>query len=151
MSVFFIFSFLNLVLLISTSLQLNEGTIFSTTLLNDTHPGMTEDEAFDTFIGALVLNNQTLTSDVLDRLNAFYPANDSANSGPFNTGNSLFDRAAAFYTDNIFLAPRRLFCDKAADEQPLFAYYFKEFIPGNNPTLGGKWPLDLQRTDLGRY
>ncbi|THH09024.1 hypothetical protein EW145_g2302 [Phellinidium pouzarii] len=117
--------------------NLNEGTTFSVTLLNLSHPGISENEVFDTFIGDLILDNRTLTQDVLGTFNAFFPANDSSLGGPFNTGDSLFDRAAAWYTDNMFLAARRLFFDKAASVQPLFAYYFKEFIPGNNPILGG--------------
>lgn len=118
--------------------QINEGTVFSTTLLGDTHPGLTEDQAFDKFIGDLILDNRTLTSATLSTIHALYPANDPANGAPFNTGNSLFDRAAAWYTDNMFLAPRRRFLDKAATLQPTFAYYFAEFIPGNNRTLGGR-------------
>ncbi|KAL5503975.1 hypothetical protein ACEPAH_8047 [Sanghuangporus vaninii] len=116
--------------------NLNEGTIFSTSLIILTHPGMTEDGVFDNFIGDLLLDNRTLTRDVLDRINQLYPANDPANNAPFNTGDSLFDRAAAFYADNMFLAARRLFFDRAASLQPLFAYHFREFIPGNDPTLG---------------
>ena len=106
-------------------------------MLNDSHPGLTEDQAFDQFIGNLILDNRTLTTDVLDKFHELYPANDSSLGGPFNTGDSLFDRAAAWYTDNMFLAPRRLFFEKAADLQQLHAYYFTEFIPGNNPILGG--------------
>ena len=106
-----------------------------------THPGSTEDEALDQFIGKLILDSSTLSQDVLDRINSFYPANDSSLDAPFNTGDSLFDRAAAFYGDNMFHAARRLFFDKAADTQPLFGYHFTEFIPGNNVTLGGAYPL----------
>ena len=113
--------------------------MFSETLLDDPHPGITEDAAFDDFVGALILDNRTLTSDVLNKFNELFPANDSANGGPFNTGNSLFDRGEAWYTDNMFLAPRRLFFDKAASLQTLFAYHFTEFIPGNDRTLGGKF------------
>lgn len=120
--------------------QLNEGTIFSEILINDTHPGLTEDEAFDKFIGSLILDNRTLTPRVLHVIHQLYPANDSSNGGAFNTGDSLFDRGAAWYTDNMFLAPRRLFFDKAVATQPLFGYYFTEFFPGGNKTLGGKCP-----------
>jgi len=123
--------------------NLNEGTIFSESVLNDSHPGLTEDEAFDQFIGGLILDNRTLTTDVLDTIHALYPANDSSLGGPFNTGDSLFDRAEAWYTDNMFLAPRRLFFDKAADLQPLHVYYFAEFIPGENPILGVQHASEL--------
>lgn len=105
--------------------------------MGDTHPGVSENTAFDQFIGALILDNTTLTPGVLNEIHALYPANDSANGAPFNTGNSLFDRGAAWYTDNMFLAPRRLFFDKAASLQPVFGYHFTEFIPGNSITLGG--------------
>lgn len=98
---------------------------------------MTEDEALDQFIGELILDNSTLTRDVLEKINSLYPANDSILDAPYNTGDSLFDRAAAFYGDNMFHAARRLFFDKAADIQPLFGYHFTEFIPGNNITFGG--------------
>ena len=106
-------------------------------MLNDSHPGLTEDQAFDQFIGNLILDNRTLTTDVLDKFHELYPANDSSLGGPFNTGDSLFDRAAAWYTDNMYLSARRLLFESAAPHQPLFAYFFTEFIPGNNPTLGG--------------
>lgn len=119
-------------------LQLNEGTTFSTSVRNLAHPGVTEDQAFDNFIGHLFLDNTTITPDVLNEIHTLYPANDTANGGPFNTGDSLFDRAEQWYTDNMYLAPRRLFFDKAASLQPLFAYFFTEFIPGNDPTRGGR-------------
>ena len=89
------------------------------------------------FIGDLLLDNSTLTSDTLDRIDELYPANDTSLDAPFNTGDSLFDRASAFYGDNMFLAPRRRFFDKAVEFQPVFGYHFREFIPGNNITFGG--------------
>jgi len=36
----------------------------------------------------------------------------------------------------MFLSPRRLWFENAAPLQPMFAYYFREFIPGQNPMLG---------------
>ena len=72
-------------------------------------------------------------------MNKFYPANDSSLGGVFNTGDSLFDRAEAWYTDNMYLSPRRLLFGKAAPMQPLFAYFFTEFIPGQDPVRGGVW------------
>lgn len=97
-----------------------------------------EDARFDEFIGQLILDNGTLTTDVLDEIHTLYPANDPSLGGAFNTGDSLFDRAEAWYTDIMYLAPRRLYFNKAAPTQKLFAYFFTQFIPGNNRTLGGK-------------
>jgi carboxylesterase type B len=73
---------------------------------------------------------------VYDKILELWPANDLLLGAPFNTGDSLFDRAEAWYTDEMFLAPRRLFFENAASLQPMFAYYFKEFFPGDNVTLG---------------
>jgi len=118
--------------------NLNEGTVFSESLINITHPGMTEDQAFNFFIGQLILDNTTLTSDVLGQIDTLYPANDPTAGGPFHTGDSLFDRAESWYTDNMYLSPRRLFFNEAAplSSQPFFAYFFTEFIPTNSPILG---------------
>jgi hypothetical protein len=69
---------------------------------------------------------------------ALFPANDPTLGAPFNTGDSLFDRAEAWYTDLMFLTPRRSFFQRAASLQKMFAYYFREFIPGSDPALGGK-------------
>ncbi|KIJ35514.1 hypothetical protein M422DRAFT_180686, partial [Sphaerobolus stellatus SS14] len=119
--------------------NLNEGTGFSSSVSG--LPQMTlaqENARFDEFIGQLILDNTTLTSDVLNEIHQLYPANDTSLGGRFNTGDSLFDRAEAWYTDNMYLSPRRLFFNKAAalPGNKLFAYFFTEFIPGNNPKLG---------------
>ncbi|TCD70105.1 hypothetical protein EIP91_004834 [Steccherinum ochraceum] len=95
-----------------------------------------EDAAFDKFIRDLLVDPAPVTADVLDEIHALYPANDTTLGGPFNTGDSLFDRAEAWYTENMYLGPRRLLFDKAATTNKLFAYFFTEFIPGNNPTNG---------------
>lgn len=106
-------------------------------LLNLGLTGQPEVSAFANFIRALVIDNSTLTQDVIDRFETLYPANDSTLGAPFNTGDSLFDRGSSFYTNQMFLSPRRLFFDHGSSLQPMFAYYFREFIPGNDPTLGG--------------
>lgn len=79
-----------------------------------------------------------MAQSTFDKTLSLYPANDSSLGAPFNTGDSLFDRAEAWYTDNMYLAARRLLFQKAAPLQPLFGYFFREFIPGNDPTLGGE-------------
>lgn len=117
---------------------MNEGTTFSTTLLDEGLSGAAEAAAFKDFIGHLVIDNSTLTSDVVNKFISLFPANDPSNGAPFNIGDSLFDRAAAWYTDQMFLSPRRFFFQHASALQPMFAYYFGEFIPGNNVTLGGE-------------
>jgi carboxylesterase type B len=114
----------------------NEGTIFSESVENLGLIGAAQDDAFIQFIGHLVIDNSTLTPDMYAKTLALFPANDSALGAPFNTGDSLFDRAEAWYTDIMFLSPRRSFFQHAAPLQPMFAYYFREFIPGSDPTLG---------------
>lgn len=104
--------------------------------MNLSHPRINEDATFDAYIGELLVDNRTLMQDVLEQFHALYPANSSVNGGRFNTGDSLFDRAAAWYTDEMFLAPRRLFFEKAASTQPLYGYLFTELVPPNPPLLG---------------
>jgi len=116
--------------------NVNEGTVFSTSIEGLGLAGAAQDQAFIDFIGHLVIDNSTLTKDVYDEILAMWPANDPLLGAPFNTGDSLFDRGEAWYTDEFFLAPRRLFFENAAALQPMFAYYFREFIPGQDPTLG---------------
>lgn len=117
--------------------QLNDGTLFSLAVLGLGLTGVAQDVAFDSFIEHLVIDNSTITNDVLAELNLLYPQNDTSLGASFNTGDSLFDRAEAWYTDNMFLAPRRLFFEHAAPYQPLFAYHFTEYIPGNPEVVGG--------------
>ncbi|GJE89460.1 alpha/beta-hydrolase [Phanerochaete sordida] len=114
----------------------NEGTLFSESVLGLSVPASEEDAAFDTFVRDLLIDPSTVTNATFATLNSLYPANDSSLGGPFNTGDSLFDRAEAWYTDNMFLSARRLLFATAASLQPLFGYFFTEFIPGNDPTLG---------------
>ena len=79
-----------------------------------------------------------ITTGTLDRVHELFPANSTANGAPFATGDSLFDRAEAWYTNQNFHGPRRLLFNKGASlGQKLFAYAFREFIPGNDPSLGG--------------
>jgi hypothetical protein len=93
---------------------------------------------------ALLIHNSTLTSEVQAEFRRLFPANDPSLGAPFNTGDSLFDRASAWNTEQMFLAPRRNFFNHGSALQPMFAYYFKEFIPGNNPVLGGThYPIGL--------
>ncbi|KAK0480364.1 alpha/beta-hydrolase [Armillaria novae-zelandiae] len=114
----------------------NEGTTFSTTLLGLDVPASEEDATFDNFVNHLVIDNSSLTPDLFTEFHKLWPANDSSLGAPFNTGDSLFDRAEAWYTDEMFLSPRRLFFEHASALQPMYAYHFREFIPGNNPELG---------------
>lgn len=118
-------------------LQLNEGTTFSGSVRNLSVSPDQEDARFNTFIKDLLIDPSTVTNDTFDTLNKLYSANDSSLGGRFNTGDSLFDRAEAWYTDNMYLSPRRHLFDRAATFQPLFGYFFTEFIPGQNPANGG--------------
>ncbi|KAF4571165.1 hypothetical protein EYR36_008493 [Pleurotus pulmonarius] len=119
--------------------NINEGTTFSGSVRNLRVPAEEEDAAFDNFIDRLAIDNSTYTSDVFDGIHSHFPADDSSLGAPFNTGDSLFDRAESWYTVQNYLGPRRLFFENAASRQPMFAYYFKEFIPGNDPALGGTY------------
>ena len=101
-------------------------------------PPAEENAVFTQFVQNLLIDPSTVTPATFDAIHALYPANDSSLGGPFNTGDSLFDRAAAWYTDNMFLSVRRRLFEAAAPRQPVFAYYFTEFIPGNDPAFGGK-------------
>ncbi|EIW63969.1 alpha/beta-hydrolase [Trametes versicolor FP-101664 SS1] len=114
----------------------NEGTFFSGSVRGLNVPAAQENATFNTFIKDNLVDPSTITQDVLNTINSLYPPNDPSLGAPFNTGDSLFDRVEAWYTDNMFLAARRLFFNKAAPLQPLFAYEFREFIPGNDPALG---------------
>jgi len=124
--------------------NLNEGTTFSSTVLGLGLSGTAQTDAFKNFIGHLVIDNSTLTNDVVNEFVELFPANDPSLGAPFNTGDSLFDRAATWYTDQMFLAPRRFFFQHAAALQPTFAYFFTEFIPGNNPVNGVAHASELE-------
>ncbi|KAK7461950.1 hypothetical protein VKT23_008383 [Stygiomarasmius scandens] len=116
--------------------NLNEGKSFSSTLLGLGLSGRAEDEAFVNFIGHLFIDNSTITPDVYETFLRMYPANDTSLDAPFNTGDSLYDRATAWYGNEMFLAARRLFVEHTSRLQPTFAYFFTEFIPGNDPVRG---------------
>jgi hypothetical protein len=87
----------------------------------------------------LVIDNSNFTPDIYAKTLAHFPADDPTLGAPFNTGDSLFDRAAAWYTDIMYLTPQRSFFQHGAPLQNMFAYYFREFIPGNDPTSGGNY------------
>ncbi|KAF7365209.1 Carboxylic ester hydrolase [Mycena venus] len=116
----------------------NEGSLgwYSGSLRNRRLVGAAEDNAFKQFMSHLVIDDSSLTSDVYAKTLALYPANDTTQGGPFNTGDSLFDRGAAWYGDVMFLSPRRSFFQQGAPLQDMFAYYFLEFIPGSDPNQG---------------
>jgi len=118
--------------------QLNEGTNYAQTVRSLNLSSSKENTAFDNYIRDLVIDNSTLTPDILTDIRKYYPANDSTAGGPFHTGDSLYDRAASWLVMFWLGAPRRNFFDKAAAFQPLFGYYFIEFIPGSNLARGGK-------------
>ncbi|KZV96659.1 alpha/beta-hydrolase [Exidia glandulosa HHB12029] len=121
----------------------NEGTSFADTLLPTAIPPTTslqiENANFEAYIRGLVLDGRTISGSTVRTIQSMYPKDDPENGAPFNSNSSLFDRGAAFYTDEMFLGPRRLFFDKAAtveDMGPLFAYLFMEFEPGADPMRG---------------
>ena len=122
--------------------QLNEGTNFAQAVRNLHTPPDQEDAAFTTYIKNLLIDTSTVKQSTFDKIHALYPANDTSLGGPFNTGDSLFDRAEAWYSDNMYLAPRRLFFERAAASQPLYGFFFTEFFPGGDPAKGGTSVLE---------
>lgn len=121
----------------------NEGTVWASSLLPTVIPPTTsldaEDAHFETYMRGLVVDGSTLSNATVARIQTLYPKDDPKNGAPFNTNSSLFDRGAAFYTDEMYLGPRRLFFNKAVaipGMGPLFGYFFTEFTPGANPMLG---------------
>lgn len=85
------------------------------------------------------MDGSTISNETLSKIHKLYPANDSSLGGPFHTGDSLFDRASAWYGDNMYLGPRRLFFEKAAPlGQKLYTYHYREFVPGMDPNFGGE-------------
>ncbi|KAF9266437.1 alpha/beta-hydrolase [Marasmius fiardii PR-910] len=134
--------FLHLPYLAGTNV--NEGAGFSSSLRNKNLTGQAQDAAFDGFISDLLIDNSKVTEDVLQETHRLWAENDRTLNAPFNTGDSLFDRAESWYTNEMYLAPRRLFFQNAASRQDVFAYYFREFIPGNDPVLGVVHASELQ-------
>ncbi|KAJ6570086.1 alpha/beta-hydrolase, partial [Mycena vulgaris] len=123
----------------------NEGTLFSTGIAGLNLEGAAQDSVFANFIHQSVIDNSTLTAPVLGEILALFAANDSSLGGAFHTGDALFDRVEAWYTDAMFLAPRRLFAAAAAPVQRVFnGYYFAEYIPGNSVALGVFHGSELQ-------
>ncbi|KAH8094624.1 alpha/beta-hydrolase [Cristinia sonorae] len=114
----------------------NEGTTFTQSVKGLKTPPAQEDATLDSFIRRLLIDDSTVTDQLLAQIRALYPANSTTLGGPFNTGDSLFDRAEAWYTDNMYLGPRRMLFDKAASTNKLFGYFFTEFIPTNDITNG---------------
>ncbi|KAH9177405.1 alpha/beta-hydrolase [Lactarius sanguifluus] len=104
--------FLRVPVIIGTNL--NEGTSFSTTLFGLGSSGRAEDAAFEQFVRASQIDESKITQDTLDDILELYPADTK--QLPFSTGDSLFDRAAAW--------------------QPVFSYLFTEFVPDDSPKLG---------------
>ncbi|KAH9068501.1 alpha/beta-hydrolase [Lactarius deliciosus] len=124
--------FLRVPVIVGTNL--NEGTSFSTTLFGLGSSGRAEDAAFEQFVRASQIDESKITQDTLDDILELYPAD--IKQLPFSTGDSLFDRAAAWYGDNMFLSARRRFTAAAATRQPVFSYLFTEFVPDDSPKLG---------------
>lgn len=117
--------------------NLNDGTVFSTSVLGLPKMNASAEQArFDAFIAANIPADISISNDILNRLHELFPQNDTSLGGRFNTGDSLFDRAEAWFTDQMYLSPRRFFFEHVANLQPLFGYLFDEFFPGGDPNLG---------------
>jgi hypothetical protein len=91
--------------------------------------GSAEVTAFENFVKASLIDESKVVQDTLDEIVSAYPANTE--QVPFSTGDTLFDRAAAWYCDCMFLAPRRHFTAAAAELQPVFTISSRD-----SPELG---------------
>jgi len=107
-----------------------------------------EQAQFDEFVIANAPADIVISKDVMKTLHGLYHQNDTSLGGRFNTGDSLFDRAEAWFTDQMYLSPRRFFFEHAAGQQPLFGYLFDEFYPGADPNLGGNYWRLLKHSSL---
>ena len=114
-------------------MQLNEGTLFTQNLFDLTYNPADEDALLDNYIRETLIDPSTVTQDTLDMIHTLYPANDSSLGAPFNTGHSLYDRASAWYTDEMILGPLRLLSATAAPLQPMYEYHFTHL--GKNSKL----------------
>ncbi|TFY55647.1 hypothetical protein EVG20_g9245 [Dentipellis fragilis] len=123
--------------------NLNDGSMFSTSLSGLNLTGAAQDQAFQQFVLAGLIDTSRVTPDVLNEITQLYPANDTIGA-PYNTGDSLFDRGSAYYGENSYLAPRRRLFQAAAGKQDLWAYYFTEFLPGESKRLGVRHGSELK-------
>ncbi|KAF9231006.1 alpha beta-hydrolase [Melanogaster broomeanus] len=105
--------------------NLNEGTTFSETLYNLSLPSSEQTAAFNSWMSKLLVDNSTLKSNIVAGIDNVFPVNDTT--------------AESWYTDNMFLAPRRFLYEHGAELQPMWGYYFTEFIPAMTPF----WALSL--------
>ncbi|KIJ12396.1 hypothetical protein PAXINDRAFT_14722 [Paxillus involutus ATCC 200175] len=102
----------------------DEGTFYSFSTLN-----ITTDTQFEEYVQTYWFPNATSTT--IQELMQYYPDNIIQGS-PFDTGvlNALtpqFKRLAAFQSDVIFQAPRRLFLQNRSGKQALWTYVNKRF------------------------
>jgi hypothetical protein len=108
--------------------------------------GTAEVDTFERFVRASQIDESKVAQDTLDEIATLYLATNTEQL-PFSTGDFLFDRAAAWYGDSMFLAPRRRFSAAAAESQAIFVYLFTEFVPGDSPRLGGTSHFIKRRFD----
>ncbi|TFL04158.1 Alpha/Beta hydrolase protein [Pterulicium gracile] len=116
------------------------GTVVSTSFASPIRghnlTGQAEDTAFTHFIRSALVDATLLTPETISTIHHLYPANDTTLGGRFNTGDSLFDRAAAWYTDTMFPGPRRMLWEQAAERgQRVWGFYYQE-LSGNDRTRG---------------
>ena len=82
-------------------LQLDNGTNHAQAVHSLNLSSSKKSTAFNNYISNLVIDNSLLTPDIVADIHKHYPAHDSTARGRFHTGDSLHDRAASWYTDEI--------------------------------------------------
>ncbi|KAF7360074.1 Carboxylic ester hydrolase [Mycena venus] len=136
---------------IITGTNRNEGNfVIGTTFLDMTPqpPIDLEDTILGGFIAGQATNFKNVSQDTISKLLDLYahPTDNLSNS-------TLFNRAAQFETDYLFLAPQRLFLKTASAEerqQDVWAYSFQQHLPGSPDFFGGAFHTsDLYYLDMG--
>ncbi|KAG9314836.1 alpha beta-hydrolase [Chiua virens] len=116
--------------------NVNEGTFVSQTIYGLNLSPSEQNAAFHRWISQTMVDNSTLTPNVIAGIDVVFPVNDSTYGGAWHTGDMLYDRTETWYTDATFLASRRFLFEHGASLQPMWGYYFAEFVPGTPPALG---------------
>ncbi|MBW0474430.1 hypothetical protein O181_014145 [Austropuccinia psidii MF-1] len=101
------------------------------------------DEYFFSFMSnTSILDVSEIDPEVFQRVAELYPDDPSLGS-PFGSGNDtfgqqpIFKRLAAWYGDQHYQSPRRLWAERASQFQPVYVYYFDGPPKSTDPSYAG--------------